>query len=137
MKRIFCLLLTLLLVFSLMACKKEEDFPEEDLVYTEGCDLGEGDTTYYLRVTAEDLDITFTVHTDERVLGKSLRQTGIVSGDESTYGLYIKVVNGVRADYEKDGAYWGVKVDGEYSMVGVDEIEIEDGKTYELAYTVG
>lgn len=136
MKKIVLLALSVLLVFSLVSCKKEE-FPEEDLIYTEGCDLGEGDTTYYLRVTAEDLDITFTVHTDETVLGRSLRKTGIVSGDESTYGLYIKVVNGVRADYEKDGAYWGVKIDGEDSMVGVDDIEIEEGKTYELAYTVG
>ena len=137
MKKILILLLAVLLAFSLVSCKKEENIDESELIYTEGCDLGEGDTTYYLRFKTEKYDITFTVHTNETNLGQSLRKTGIVEGDEEEYGLYIKKVNGVRADYNKDKAYWGLYIDGEAAMSGVDGITIAEGETYELVYTIG
>ena len=137
MKKILILLLAVLLAFSLVSCKKEENIDESELIYTEGCDLGEGDTTYYLRFKTEKYDITFTVHTNETNLGQSLRKTGIVEGDEEEYGLYIKKVNGVRADYNEDKAYWGLYIDGEAAMSGVDGITIAEGETYELVYTIG
>ena len=137
MKKILILLLAVLLAFSLVSCKKEENIDESELIYTEGCDLGEGDTTYYLRFKTDKYDITFTVHTNETNLGQSLRKTGIVEGDEEEYGLYIKKVNGVRADYNEDKAYWGLYIDGEAAMSGVDGITIAEGETYELVYTIG
>ncbi len=137
MKKILILLLAVLLAFSLVSCKKEENIDESELIYTEGCDLGEGDTTYYLRFKTEKYDITFTVHTNETNLGQSLRKTGIVEGDEEEYGLYIKKVNGVRADCNEDKAYWGLYIDGEAAMSGVDGITIAEGETYELVYTIG
>lgn len=135
MKKLLALLLALVLVFSLVGCKKDDDVSNEDPVYTEDCEIGEGKNTYYLHVVADDMDITLTVSTDETNLGKSLRETKIVKGDETDYGLYIKKVNGVRADYEKDGAYWAFYIDGEVSMTGVDGVEIVEGETYELIYT--
>ena len=135
MKRFLALLLVLLLAFSLAACSKDDDSDVNTTVYTEDSEVGQGEKTYYLRIVAEDMDITLTVHTNETKLGKSLRQIDIVAGEESEYGLYIQTVNGVRADYDKDKAYWAIKVDGEMSMVGVDDVDIEEGKTYELAYT--
>ena len=59
----------------------------------------------------------------------------LIDGDESEYGLYVKKVNGITADYEKDKSYWAFYKDGEYMQTGVDSTEIADGEHYELVYT--
>jgi hypothetical protein len=53
----------------------------------------------------------FTVYnhnTDAEYLRQALEEIeGLtVEGEESDYGLYVKTVNGITADYETDGAYW-------------------------------
>ena len=60
-----------------------------------------------------------------------------MEGDPGDYGLYVKKVNGVQADYDKDQAYWGLSIGGEYAMTGVDGTEIVDGGHYEFTYTKG
>ena len=60
---------------------------------------------------------------------------GLVEGETGDYGLYIKVVDGLRADYDLDGAYWAISKDGEYLMTGADSTPIADGEHYELTYT--
>ena len=57
-------------------------------------------------------------------------------GDEDDYGLYINTVNGLTADYDTDGAYWAIYVDGEYGQYSADTQPVEDGGTYRLAYEV-
>ena len=38
----------------------------------------------------------------------------------------------VTLDYDKDGAWWGVYVNGESSLVGVDSVVLEEGMIVEL-----
>jgi hypothetical protein len=57
------------------------------------------------------------------------------SGSQSSYGLYIDKVNGVTADYSKDGAYWAIKVNGEMGQYGADQQPVTDGDDYQLVYT--
>jgi len=59
-----------------------------------------------------------------------------VTGDESEYGLYIKKVNGVTADYNVDQSFWAVTINGEQSNYGIESLVIEDGGHYELVYTI-
>ena len=59
----------------------------------------------------------------------------MIEGEMGAYGMYIKSVNGVQADYDVDQAYWAVYQDGEYLMTGVDSTEVSDGAHYELVYT--
>ena len=72
----------------------------------------------------------FTYHTDEEYLGTVLVDEGLVEGEQSDYGLYIKAVDGETADYNTDGSYWAFYINGEYATTGVDSTEIEDGATY-------
>ena len=58
-------------------------------------------------------------------------------GEEVEYGLYINTVNGLTADFDTDGAYWAIYVNGEYGMYGADSQPVEDGSTYRLAYEKG
>jgi len=56
-------------------------------------------------------------------------------GQDSAYGLMISHVNGIRADYNEDGAYWAIYVNGAYGENGVDSQPVADGDTYTFEYT--
>ena len=57
-------------------------------------------------------------------------------GYDSDYGLYITAVNSITADYDTDGAYWSIYVNGEYGMYGADSQPVTDGDEYTFAYEV-
>ncbi len=86
-------------------------------------------------VDADGNVTTFTITTDEEFLRGALEQEQLIEGEEGAYGLYVKYVNGIRADYDKDGAYWALSKDGEALMSGVDTTPIEDGDHFELTYS--
>ena len=79
----------------------------------------------------------FTYHTDEEYLGAVLVAEGLVEGDDSEYGLMIHTVDGEKASWEENGAYWALYVGEEYAMTGVDATPVSDGDTFKLAYTIG
>lgn len=102
---------------------------------TEAQVVGEGNTVFtFTVVDADGAETFFEVHTDKAIVGEALLDCGLIAGDESDYGLYVKTVNGVTADYDTDGAYWSFYVDGEYAQSGVDSTNIEEGKTYTFKY---
>lgn len=106
--------------------------------YTEDTALGEGNKS--ITVTVKDNEgkaVVFTIQTDAKTVGDALLENKLIAGDDGAYGLYIKVVNGLRADYDKDHAYWAFTIDGEMAMTGVDMTDIVDGGKYELVYTIG
>lgn len=93
--------------------------------------LGEGETSFaFVVVDLEGNETVFEIHTDEKTVGAALLALDLVAGDESDYGLYVKTVNGITLDYDKDGKYWAFYVDGEYAATGVDATDITPGATY-------
>ena len=78
---------------------------------------------------------SYTIETAEKYLRGALEQENLVEGEDGPYGLYIKKVNGLSADYETDGAYWSIYEGDTAAMTGVDEIELKDGGLYKLVYT--
>ena len=55
---------------------------------------------------------------------------------KSEYGLYIEAINGLKADYTADGAYWAIYVNGEYGQYGADQQPVNSGDKYSLVYEV-
>lgn len=93
--------------------------------------LGEGAKVFDFTVTDFDGNVTaFEIHTDKETVGDALIELELISGDEGEFGLYVKTVNGVTADFDKDGKYWAFYIDGEYALTGVDATNIEEGKSY-------
>ncbi len=80
---------------------------------------------------------TFHYNTSEEFLAPVLVENGLVQGQEDQYGLYIHYADGERAVWELDGAWWGLYVGDEQSMVGASSQPIEDGGVYKLVYSVG
>jgi len=57
-------------------------------------------------VDKEGSETQFEIHTEKETVGEALVELGLIAGEESEYGLYVKTVNGITADYDKDGVYW-------------------------------
>ena len=57
-----------------------------------------------------------------------------LEGSESDYGLYIEKVNGLEADYNKDGAYWALYMNGEYAQNGIDTQPVRNKDEITLSY---
>lgn len=94
-------------------------------------ELGEGQTAFEFRVTdLSGSQTAFLIHTDETTVGAALVNLGLIAGEDSEYGLYVKTVNGETVDYDTDGKYWAFYIDGEYAMTGVDATEIVPGSVY-------
>ena len=75
-------------------------------------------------------ETTFNISTDKTTVGEALLAEGLIEGEAGAYGLYVKKVNGIVADYEIDQTYWAFYINGEYAFTGVDATPIEDGTTY-------
>ena len=138
------LLLTLLMIFSFAACGKKEDTQtknqgKDDLwqnaTYTENKEFGNGKTTVQVEVKVGDRSVTFTVKTDKKTLGDALGEHNLIDGEKSEYGMYVKVVNGITADYDKDKAFWSFCKNGEMMTTGIDSADIADGEHYEIIYS--
>ena len=56
------------------------------------------------------------------------------SGSDGEYGLMVEEINGERAVYDKDGAYWALYVNGEYGQYGADSQLVADGDRFEWKY---
>jgi len=98
----------------------------------------EGSKTVTVEVVHKDQSSkTFTYKTDAEFLGEVLLAEGLVKGEEGPYGLYMTEVDGERAVYEEDGAYWALYQGEEYATLGVDETPVNDGDAFSLVYTVG
>lgn len=93
--------------------------------------LGEGATEFFFNVTDNaGKETKFEIHTDKTVVGDALIELELISGEAGDYGLYVKQVNGITADYDVDGTYWAFYINGEYAMTGVDATDITKGATY-------
>lgn len=103
-----------------------------DATYVNDKTFGEGKTTIYVDVVVDGKSVTFTLHTDAETLGAALVAEKLVEGEESQYGLYIKKVNGMTADYDVDKSYWSISKDGKDLMTGADGEKISDGAHYAL-----
>lgn len=146
-KALLSILLAAILVLSLGACGAKtpdgnlSSAPStassvwEGALYSKDTALGEGGKTVTVKVKKDDSTLTFTLKTDGATLGDALVDTKLVEGEQGDYGLFIKKVNGIRADYNLDGAYWSINQDGKPLMSGADSTNISGGEVFELVYT--
>ena len=140
---ILCIALIAAIALTAMGCQTDKD-KGDGTATTEGVTtagqaetpagptvLGEGATVFYFNVVDKDgAETKFEIHTDKTVVGEALMELGLIEGDMGDYGLYVKKVNGITADYETDGTYWAFYIGDDYGMTGVDMTDIQAGATY-------
>lgn len=72
---------------------------------------------------------TTDCESDKEFLGEFLRELEGCEWQDSEFGLYITGFNGMKEDIDNQ-YWWSVNVNGESSMVGVDEVPLADGDVY-------
>ena len=137
MKKTIKSTVSLILAFTFIVClascgaQVDKEGLWENATYLKDTELGKGAKTAVVEVKAGEQSITFTVHTDEEMLGAALLAHELIEGKD---GLYTKV-NGMVADYNVDQSYWGFYINGEFAMTGLDTTPITEGAVYKLEYT--
>lgn len=101
----------------------------------------EGTKAYEVTVTDNNGDVTtYNGTTDAEYLSElmdELKDDGFTyEGSTSDYGLFINSINGLAADYDNDGAYWAIYVNGEYGQYGADAQPVADGDSFGFVYEV-
>ena len=139
-KRMMAFLLNAILIMGMLfatgcnsapAVEAEPLSEMESVEITENTVLGEGQTKIVVSVTdGEGNETLFDVYTDKATVGEALLEVELIAGEDGEYGLYVKTVNGIVADYDVDQTYWAFYIDGEYASTGVDTTPVEEGKTY-------
>lgn len=134
---LLCMMLIMAMAFTTVGCntdKAADNQPQAEAqasVETESNVLGEGQTKFAFVVVDKDGNETnFEIHTDKATVGEALLELELIAGETSEYGLYVKTVNGITADYDVDQTYWAFYVGDEYAMSGADTTAIEEGATY-------
>ena len=131
---LLCIALIAALALSTVGCSKNGNTAPATTAEASGVvSMGEGETSFLFNVVdPEGKESHFEIHTDEKTVGAALLSLGLIAGEDSEYGLYVKTVNGVTLDYDTDGAYWAFYINGEYASTGVDATNIEVGAAYAL-----
>ncbi len=129
-----CAVLIAAMALSMMGCNEQ---PKEEpsgsaTTTTEGTTATTAaKVTFTFTVTDKDGNSQdFTISTDKETVGDALLAEGLIEGENGAYGLYVKKVNGITADYDTDGTYWAFYVNGEYASKGVDQTEVVEGAKY-------
>ena len=119
---LLCVVLIAAMALSMAACggTKEAAAPQGTVSYT------------VITVDLEGNETTLEITSDKETVGEELLAQGIIAGDVGEYGLYIKTVNGLTLDWDKDAKYWAFYIGEDYATTGVDMTPAEEGVTYIL-----
>lgn len=102
----------------LAGCGKKTEAPAEEKSFT------------FVVTDEEGTETEFSITTSCATVGEALEAEKLIEGEQGDYGLYVKTVNGITADFEETGTYWAFYIDGEYALTSVDQTEITDGAVY-------
>ena len=133
-----CTVLITAMALTLGSCGKNETTGTSDTALSDetvgAVNIGEGKHEFHFYVRSdENHSKLYIVRTDKTTVGEALLELGLIDGDDGEFGLYVKEVDGITADYETDGTYWAFYVNGEYAVTGAEKTDIVDGADYMFA----
>lgn len=124
----FCIVFIAAMALCMTACN---DNATSGLVSSGVTETSKAQTSFtFVVVDVEGNEKTFEITTDKTMVGDALLEEGLIVGEDGQYGLYVKTVNGITLDYDKDGKYWSFYINDQYALSGVDTTEIVSGTTY-------
>ncbi len=131
---IVCMVLIAAMALTTIGCNDNSTSSEQTdkiLQETDIRELGNGATQMSFTVVDVDgKESHFVIYTNKEIVSDALLEHNLIAGEEGAYGLYVKTVNGITLDYEKDGKYWAFYIDDKYATTGVEKTEISDFAKY-------
>lgn len=79
----------------------------------------------------------YKVQTDAEYLRQAMEEAKdfTFDGEEGEFGFTLYTINGETHNWNVDGSYWSVYVNGEYGQYGIDSQPVKDGDVYRFEYT--
>jgi len=137
-KLILSLLLIALIAAGAAGCTDNTAFNQDSADSSEitPTDIGAGQTAFRFEVIHSEASTTvWNVKTDQTTVGAALSEVGLIEGEVGAFGLEVKIVNGLKADYTEDGFFWAFHIDGEFAMTGADSTQIDEDRIYAFVHT--
>ncbi len=111
-------------------------------VFTAGCNKADDSSSATLKTKEISVTIVFQdkrekvidIETEAEYLADALFEKGLIKEDEYKSGFYT-YIDGVRADYNEDKAWWCVTKGGEMTNKGMNDLPIADGDRFEITHT--
>ena len=127
-KKILALVMALLVVVTCFAgCQAKKTNNKDDVSSVQSVEV-----SITVDIVKDGETKTLNIKTDEKYLANALADEGVIEYRED--GFYT-TVNGITADYNKDGAWWCVTKSGEMTTKGMNDLELKNGDKYEITYT--
>lgn len=81
--------------------------------------------------------IIYELTTDAEYLEQAMEEAeGLeFTATDGQYGKAVDSINGEKADFNTDSAYWAFSVNGEYCNYGISEQPVMDGDDFTITYT--
>lgn len=98
--------------------------------------VGIKEYTLVIRDSDNTFKKEYKYETEETSLGKELDNRKLIKTDDSGASRFVTSVDNKTADASKK-EWWNIKVNGEDSQTGVDEIMIHSGDKFEFILTTG
>lgn len=88
-------------------------------------------------VNKDKESVVYELKTDAEYLRQAMEEADGLrfDGEEGIYGIMVTTVNGEKADYNTDGAYWSFYVNDEYCNYGIDSQPVFSGDNFLIKYT--
>ena len=85
---------------------------------------------------AQELTV-YELTTDAEYLEQAMEEAeGLeFTATDGQYGKAVDSINGEKADFNTDNAYWAFSVNGEYCNYGISEQPVMDGDDFTITYT--
>ncbi len=133
LSKLLCIVLIVAMALCLGGCGKK-DVPEYNTdVIENGKTYGSGANEFIYKVIDPDgKEVSATIKTDKTTVGEALLELNLIAGEQGEFGMYMKAVNNITLDWDRDAMYWALYINGEYGLEGIDLTEIENGAEYTL-----
>lgn len=125
-KRLFLVLMAVVMVISLTCCTGSKGAADTDALKSYTVQVGSSDGTV----------ASYEGETEEQYLQGVMDE--LAGREDFSYeedgGMLISI-NGERADYNEDHAYWAIYVNDEYGTHGIADQPVEEGDVFKFEYT--
>ena len=127
---LLCAILAAVSVVGLAGCKNNDKTGKDNTAATQA----PAEVSFKFIVVGKDgTEKTFDLKSSKEMLAQALLDENLVSGTEGDWGLMVDTVDGEKLDYNTDGYYWALYIDGEYAQTGVSSTPIKEGSVYKFA----
>lgn len=131
---LMCIALLAAAMLCLTGCTGQKNSPVPVQSDVKLSPIGTGSKHFAFKAIGLDGNViaAYDIYTDENTVGAALLKNSLIAGENGAYGIYVKTVCGVTADYDTDKTYWAFYENDAYAVNSADRTNIDESTVYEF-----